>query len=74
VARAVVQELVDRLDVIDLSREKTPASLGLNDLGTVRLATATSLAVDPYAQSRGTGSLLLVDEVTNATVGAAMIR
>jgi sulfate adenylyltransferase subunit 1 (EFTu-like GTPase family) len=70
----VVEELVDRLDVIDLSREQAPAALGLNDLGTVRIATATGLAVDPYAQSRATGSLLLVDEVTNATVGAAMVK
>jgi sulfate adenylyltransferase subunit 1 len=74
VARAVVQELVDRLDVTDLSREEAPASLALNDLGTIRVATATGLAVDPYKESRATGSLLLVDEVTNATVGAAMVR
>ena len=73
VARAVVQEVIDRLDVVNLTREKSPASLGLNDLGTVRLSTATGLAVDPYHDSRGTGSLLLVDEVTNATVGAAMV-
>ena len=32
------------------------------------------VAVDPYTTSRATGSLLLVDEVTNATVGAAMVR
>jgi sulfate adenylyltransferase subunit 1 len=73
VARAIVTELVDRLDVLDLSREPVPASLALNDLGTIRLSTATGLAVDPYAASRATGSLLLVDEVTNATVGAAMV-
>jgi sulfate adenylyltransferase large subunit len=73
VARAVVTEIVDRLDVVNLTREKTPASLGLNDLGTIRLSTATGLAVDPYRDSRATGSLLLVDEVTNATVGAAMV-
>jgi sulfate adenylyltransferase large subunit len=73
VARAVVTELVDRLDVVHLGREPAPASLALNDLGTIRLATATGLAVDPYAASRATGSLLLVDEVTNVTVGAAMV-
>jgi sulfate adenylyltransferase subunit 1 len=73
VARAVVTELVDRLDVIGLTREPAPAALALNDLGTIRLRTATGLAVDPYAASRATGSLLLVDEVTNATVGAAMV-
>ena len=43
-------------------------------ISTIRLATATGLAVDPYKESRATGSLLLVDEVTNATVGAAMVR
>jgi sulfate adenylyltransferase subunit 1 (EFTu-like GTPase family) len=73
VARAVVTEVVDRLDVVELARERAPASLALNDLGTIRLRTATGLAVDPYAASRATGSLLLVDEVTNATVGAAMV-
>jgi sulfate adenylyltransferase subunit 1 len=73
VARAVVTELVDRLDVDALTRHPGPPSLALNDLGTIRLATATGLAVDPYADSRATGSLLLVDEATNATVGAAMV-
>ncbi len=73
VVRAIVTELVDRLDVVELTREPAPASLALNDLGTVRLATASGLAVDPYRRSRATGSLLLVDEVTNATVGAAMV-
>ncbi|HEY1279202.1 MAG TPA: GTP-binding protein [Acidimicrobiales bacterium] len=73
VARAVVTELVDRLDVVEMAREPAPASVALNDLGTIRLRTATGLAVDPYAASRATGSLLLVDEVTNATVGAAMV-
>jgi sulfate adenylyltransferase large subunit len=73
VARAVVTELVDRLDVVSMARDAAPAALELNDLGTVRLTTATSLAVDPYRDSRGTGSLLLVDEVSNGTVGAAMV-
>jgi sulfate adenylyltransferase large subunit len=73
VARAVVTELVDRLDVVAMARQAAPEALDLNDLGTIRLQTATSLAVDPYRDSRGTGSLLLVDEVTNGTVGAAMI-
>jgi sulfate adenylyltransferase subunit 1 len=73
VARAVVTDLVDRLDVVSMAREPAPPGLELNDLGTVRLTTATSLAVDPYRDSRGTGSLLLVDEVSNGTVGAALV-
>jgi sulfate adenylyltransferase subunit 1 len=73
VARAVVTELVDRVDVVSMAREAAPAALELNDLGTVRLTTATGLAVDPYRDSRGTGSLLLVDEVSNSTIGAALV-
>ena len=45
----------------------------LNDLATVRLRLAQPVAVDRYADCRATGSFLLVDDVTNATVGAGMV-
>ena len=46
----------------------------LNDLGVVRFRLAEPLAVDPYAVNRTTGALILIDEATNETVGAGMIR
>ncbi|MGH8979472.1 MAG: elongation factor 1-alpha C-terminal domain-related protein, partial [Acidimicrobiales bacterium] len=61
-----------RLDVNELAL--TPAdSLAHNDIGTVEIATAVPLAVDPYRADRITGSFVLVDEATNATVAAGMV-
>jgi sulfate adenylyltransferase subunit 1 (EFTu-like GTPase family) len=71
--RAVARELVDHLDVNSLARDGQPDALGMNDLGTVRFATATPLAIDRYADSRATGSFIVIDDTTNVTVGAGLI-
>jgi len=47
--------------------------LGLNDIGRVRLRTTQPLFVDEYRRNRITGSFLLIDEASGATVGAGMI-
>ncbi|HEY3647754.1 MAG TPA: sulfate adenylyltransferase, partial [Streptosporangiaceae bacterium] len=47
--------------------------LGLNEIGRVRLRLTQPIFCDPYARNRTTGGLILIDEGTNATVGAAMI-
>jgi sulfate adenylyltransferase subunit 1 len=71
--RAVVAEVHGVLDVT--SGQTEPAgSLALNDIGTVTLRTAEPLVVDPYSGSRRTGGLLLVDELSGATVGAGMVQ
>jgi bifunctional enzyme CysN/CysC len=72
--RAVVGEIVDRLDVTTLERDGAPAELGLNDIGQVRLRVSSELAVDPYKRNRTTGSFVLIDEASNETVGGGMIR
>ncbi len=51
-----------------------PAQLELNDIGVVRLRLAEPLVVDPYAANRATGAFILIDEATNDTVGAGMVR
>jgi bifunctional enzyme CysN/CysC len=48
-------------------------TLGLNDIAFCNLATATPVAFDPYAQNRRTGSFILIDRLTNQTLGAGMI-
>jgi bifunctional enzyme CysN/CysC len=70
---AIVDELVDRVDVHTLDREAAPAELGLNDIGRVRLRTARPVAFDPYRRNRATGAFIVIDEATNETVGAGMI-
>jgi hypothetical protein len=48
--------------------------LKMNDVGAVRFEALSPLFFDPYAENRTTGSFILIDPLTNATVGAAMIR
>ncbi len=47
--------------------------LGLNDIGTIRLRTSEAVVVDPYEVNRSTGSFLLVEESSGATVSAGMV-
>jgi len=69
---ARVSTVLGRLDVNRLEVEPA-AELANNDIGTVQLTTAVPLAVDPYRKDRITGSFVLVDEGTNATVAAGMV-
>ena len=71
--RAVVDEIVYRRDVG--SGTTSPAKeLQLNDLGRIKIRLAGPLCVAPYSLSRALGSVLLIDESTGETVGAAMVR
>ncbi|HLM07053.1 MAG TPA: GTP-binding protein [Blastococcus sp.] len=71
--RAMVKELAYRLDVNSLHRDPEAGELGLNDIGRVRLRTTQPLFVDDYIRNRVTGRFILIDEATNATVGAGML-
>jgi sulfate adenylyltransferase large subunit len=72
-ARAMVTDLLYKLDINTLHRQENVAQLGLNDIGRIRLRTTTPILHDAYARNRTTGSFILVDEATNATVGAGML-
>ena len=48
-------------------------TLALNDIGVCNIATGMQVAFDPYAESRRTGSFIIIDRFTNHTVGAGMI-
>jgi len=72
-ARAIVKELEYRIDVNTLHRDTEAGSLGLNDIGRVKLRTTVPLFVDAYTENRETGSFILVDEQTNKTVGACLV-
>jgi sulfate adenylyltransferase subunit 1 (EFTu-like GTPase family) len=72
-ASAVVDGLLDRVDVHTLERTDELQELALNDIGRVRLRTSVPLPFDPYARNRRTGSFILIDEASNGTVGAGLI-
>jgi hypothetical protein len=55
--------------------EEHPASdLEMNEIAAVEFEASQPLFFDPYTRNRTTGSLILIDPLTNATVGAVMIR
>ena len=72
-ARALIKNLHYRLDVNTLHRENEINALALNEIGRVSLRTTVPLFFDDYRRNRETGSFILIDEATNATVGAGMI-
>ncbi|HUR17984.1 MAG TPA: GTP-binding protein [Acidimicrobiales bacterium] len=72
-AEATVETLRHRLDIETLEPDTNAAGLGPNDIGTVHLRLAAPLAFDSYKRNRTTGSFILVDQKTNATVAAGMI-
>ncbi len=71
--RALVSDIRYRLDVNTLSRDENSESLSLNEIGRVKLRTTAPLFFDSYQRNRATGSFVLVDETTNATVAGGMI-
>ena len=71
--RALVSDIRYRLDVNTLSRDEDSESLSLNEIGRVKLRTTAPLFFDSYQRNRATGSFVLVDETTNATVAGGMI-
>jgi bifunctional enzyme CysN/CysC len=73
-ARAMVKDLQYRIDVNTLHRDEGCQSLKLNEIGRVKLRTTVPLFFDEYRRNRHTGSFILIDEGTNATVGAGMIN
>ncbi len=72
-ARAMVTDLKYRLDIDTLHRDEAATSLGLNEIGRVLLRCTQPLFFDEYRRNRSTGSFVLIDEATNATVAAGMI-
>jgi sulfate adenylyltransferase subunit 1 len=62
-----------KMNINTLHKVEGDAEIGMNDIGRVQIRTASPLFFDAYKRNRNTGSLILVDEHTNATVGAGMI-
>jgi bifunctional enzyme CysN/CysC len=71
--KAVVRDISYRLDVNSLHRDESADRLALNEIGRVALRLTQPIFCDPYARNRITGGMILIDEATSATVGAAMI-
>lgn len=72
-SRVMITDLHYRIDVNTLHREENPSSLQLNEIGRISLRSTQPLFFDEYRRNRNTGSFILIDEATNATVAAGII-
>ncbi|MEI5097892.1 GTP-binding protein [Streptomyces sp. PmtG] len=70
--KAIVKQIPSRLTLDDLSQHPNPGRLVANDIGRVLVRTAEPLALDAYADSRRTGSFLLIDPADGTTLAAGM--
>lgn len=71
-ATVSINDLRHRINVNSFAHEAAK-SLELNEVGYCHLTSQSPIAFDPYADNRATGAFILIDRVTNATVGAGMI-
>jgi sulfate adenylyltransferase subunit 1 len=74
VTKARIAAIEDRLDIHTLHPVPGETPLAANDIGRVRIKAARALPLDRYADVRATGSFLLIDEATLATVAAGLIE
>jgi bifunctional enzyme CysN/CysC/sulfate adenylyltransferase subunit 1 len=71
--QAVVTRLESRINMTTLEADPDPAALAINDIGVIRLKISKPLVFDGYTTNRLTGSFILIEQGTNATVAAGML-
>lgn len=71
--RAMIKEIVYKVDVNTLERMPDGKELRMNEIGRVQLRTTKPLYFDSYRRNRTTGSIILIEEGTFNTVGVGMI-
>ncbi|MBL4578524.1 MAG: sulfate adenylyltransferase subunit CysN [Flavobacteriales bacterium] len=72
-ARCIVKEIRYKVDINELHRIEDDKEIGLNDIARITLRTTAPLFYDSYRRNRITGSVILIDEASNETVGAGLI-
>ena len=71
--KAIVKEIEYKIDVNTLNQTEDVESVKLNEIAKIRLKTASPLVYDTFQSNPPMGSAILIDETSNATVGAVMI-
>ena len=71
--KAIVKEIEYKIDVNTLNQTEGVESVKLNEIAKIRLKTASPLVYDTFQSNPPMGSAILIDETSNATVGAVMI-
>ncbi len=72
-ARCIIKDIRYKVNVNNLHRIEDDKNVGLNDIARISIRTTQPFFFDKYSRNRTTGSVILIDEGTNETVGAGMI-
>jgi sulfate adenylyltransferase subunit 1 len=72
-ARCIVKEIKYKVDINTLHRLEDDKEIKMNDIARITIRTTVPLFTDRYQRNRNTGSLILIDEATNETLGAGML-
>ncbi|MDO5977867.1 sulfate adenylyltransferase subunit 1 [Flavivirga spongiicola] len=71
--KAVIEEVIYKIDIHSLKRHTENKTLHMNDITKVKIRTDKPLIIDSYRKNKTTGSIILIDTITNETVAAGMI-
>jgi len=72
-ARCIVKDISYKVNINTLDFDSVDKNIKMNDITKIKIRTTKPLFFDSYKKNRITGSLILIDEGTNETVGAGMI-
>jgi sulfate adenylyltransferase subunit 1 len=72
-AGCVIKSVDYKMNISTLEKDSSDLTLKMNDIGQIKIRASKPLFYDPYKQNNITGSVILIDEGTNETVGAGMI-
>lgn len=71
--KAVVKEVISKIDIHSFAALESDGSMKLNDICKVLIKTAEPVSYDNYADNRGTGAFILINDNTNNTIAAGTI-
>ena len=72
--KAVVKEVISKIDIHSFDELESDGSIKLNDICKVLIKTAEPVSYDSYADNRGSGAFILINENTNNTIAAGIIK
>lgn len=72
--KVMVDDVVSRTNIQTLEAESEVDALAMNEIGQVTFKLLQTMHVDRYCDIRATGSVIVIDSFTNATVGAGIIQ
>lgn len=72
--KARVKEIQYKIDIETLHRDEAVKQVGMNDIARIRARVNRPIFADNYVNNRKTGSVILIDEFSNETVAAGLLR